>query len=145
MGGRAAGADARGMLRIALVVTFTVAFAVLPASAPAADDQDYWAFADRMQQRADRYWDEGSGLYSGFSSGAHSDVLLTYAVAAMRGHHGPARNDARARRLVDALVSSPPFVATEPAPYGDAQTHAPGWVASMTNVRSNQHLVVDSA
>jgi hypothetical protein len=129
------------MLRIALAVVF---LAAVPSTALAANDQDYWAFADRTQQRADRYWDESTGLYSGFSSGAHADVLLTYSVAAMQGHHGPARNDRRARRLVDALVSSPPFVAKSPAPYSDAQTHAPGWVASMTTVRSNQHLVVDS-
>src|SRR6476659_8620301 len=135
MGARACETEARRMLRIALALAF---LAAVPGTALAANDQDYWAFADRTQQRADHYWDESTGVYSGFSSGAHADVLLTYSVAAMQGHHGPARNDRRARRLVDALVSSPPFVATEPAPYADAQTHAPGWVASMTTVRSNQ-------
>jgi hypothetical protein len=71
-------------------------------------------------------------------------VLLTLAVAAQRGHQGPARNDCRARRLVDALVDSPPFVAKAPPRWKDAQTHAPGFVSSMHTIRSNQHLVVDS-
>ena len=71
-------------------------------------------------------------------------MLLTLSVAAARGHEGPARNDRRARRLVDALVSSPPFVEKDPPRWKDAQTHAPGFVSSMHTVRSNQHLVVDS-
>ena len=62
----------------------------------------------------------------------------------MRDHHGAARNDRRARRIVDALVSSPPFVATAPPRWKDSQTHAPGFVSSMHSIRSNQHLVVDS-
>lgn len=132
------------MPRLAFVLISLAFLAAFPAVASASDDQDHWAFADRLQTRVDRYWDDNAGLYSNFSAGAHSDVLLTYAVAAMQGHQGPARNDRRARRLVDALVSSPPFVGTDPPRWGDSQTHSPGWVASMTNLRSNQHLVVDS-
>ncbi len=118
--------------------------ASVPSSASAMDERDYWAFADRMQAHIDRSWDPGARLFAGYNAGAHSDVLLTYAVAARRGHEGPARNDARARRLVDALVSSPPFVSKAPPRFRDAQTHAPGWVSSMRRLRSNQHLVVDS-
>lgn len=129
------------MPRLALSL---VLLALFPAVASASGESDYWGFADRMQTRVDRYWDDSSGLFSGFSAGAHSNVLLTYSVAALRGHHGPARNDRRARRLVDALTSSPPFVATDPPRWGDAQTHSPGWVSSMTSEHSNQHLVVDS-
>src|SRR3712207_8881470 len=75
-----------------------------------------------------------------------SDVLLTFAVAAQRGHEGPARNDRRARRLVDALVDSPPFVATAPPRWKDAQTHAPGFVSSRSEehtseLQSRQYLV----
>src|SRR5215218_8167921 len=145
MGARTALADGRDMPRTALSIIIAAALlAAAPASASALDDDGYWAFADRMQTKVDRYWDEDAGLYSGLSSGGHADVLLTLAVAAERDHHGAARNDRRARRLVDALVDSPPFVATPPPAWKDAQTHAPGFVSSMRTARSNQHLVVDS-
>src|SRR5688500_14966570 len=126
------------------IILATAVLAVAPASASALDEQGYWGVADRLQAQVDRYWDDEAGLYTGLSSGAHADVLLTLAVAAKRDHRGAARNDRRARRLVDALVDSPPFVATEPPPWQDAQTHAPGFVSSMKTVRSNQHLVIDS-
>ena len=45
---------------------------------------------------------------------ARGRAARRYSVAASAGTSGPARNDARARRLVDALVSSPPFVDTQP-------------------------------
>ena len=129
------------MLGPTLAATLAIA---APAPAAAMDDSAYLAFTDRMQARIDRHWDDRRGLFSGLNAGAHANVLLTYAVAAREGHRGPARNDRRARRLVDALTSQVPFVATPPPRFKDAQTHAPGFVASMTQVRSNQHLVVDA-
>jgi hypothetical protein len=132
------------MLRVALPIAFVVAaLAVVPASASALDEQGYWAFVDRMQPRIDRYWDEQAGRYTSFSSGANADVLLTYAVAARQGHEGPARNDRRARRLVDLLVSGPSFVERPPNPSAP-QAHAPGWVSSADSTNGFQHLVVDT-
>ena len=131
------------MLRFALPIAIAVAASIaLPATASALDEQGYWAFMDRMQPRIDRYWDEGTGQYASFSAGANADVLLTLSVAAGRGHEGPARNDRRARRLVDLLVASPPFVEQPPNP-GAAQAHAPGFVSSM-GAGGFQHLVVDT-
>jgi hypothetical protein len=131
------------MLRFALPIAIAVAASIaLPATASALDEQGYWAFMDRMQPRIDRYWDEGTGQYASFSAGANADVLLTLSVAAGRGHEGPARNDRRARRLVDLLVASPPFVEQPPDP-GAAQAHAPGFVSSM-GPGGFQHLVVDT-
>jgi hypothetical protein len=130
----------RRSLTIALA---TAVLAAAPATASALDEQGYLAFADRMQTRIDRYWDAHSDSFSRFSSGAHADVLLTYAVAAERGHEGPARNDQRARRLVDLLVSSPPFVERAPRPRDD-QAHAPGFVSTIESANGFQHLVVDA-
>jgi hypothetical protein len=67
-------------------------------------------------------------------------LLLTHSVAAARGYDGPARNDHRARMLALRLVDGVPFV-TKP---GSGQTHAPGWVCSMTSARGGQHLVFDA-
>src|SRR3954467_14032000 len=139
----AAATEGRSMLRTALPIALAVAsLAVVPATASALDEQGYWAFADRMQARIDRYWDDRADRYTSFSSGAHADVLLTLSVAARRGHEGPARNDRRARRLVDLLVSSPPFVEHPPRPAD--QAHGPGFVSSVTNDHGFQHLVVDA-
>ena len=131
------------MPRIALPIALaTAALAVAPATASALDEQGYWAFVDRMQAKIDRYWDDRADRYSSFSAGAHADVLLTLSVAARRGHEGPARNDRRARRLVDLLVSSPPFV--ERPPHPAPQAHGPGFVSTVENSGGFQHLVVDS-
>src|SRR3712207_1948942 len=88
--------------------------AVAPSSASALDEQGYWAVIDRMQARMDRYWDERAGYFDGNYPTANGEALLVYSVAAQRAPRGPARNAARPRRLVDALVSSPPYVATLP-------------------------------
>src|SRR5215208_3400635 len=127
---RAPPVEGRGMPRIALPIALaTAVLAMAPGSASALDEQGYWAFADRMQAKIDRYWDDGTGRYTSFSAGAHADVLLTLSVAARRGHEGPARNDRRARRLVDLLVSSPPFV--EKPPHSAPQAHAPGFLSTV--------------
>ena len=103
------------------------AAATAQESAPAApalsaapyDDSGYWAFADRMQRRLDRLWDEGDGYYHGGGGGAdpmtNSMLLLTHSVAALSGHEGPARNDERARVLADRLVSGAPYITPTPA------------------------------
>ncbi|HWK27781.1 MAG TPA: hypothetical protein VNS09_14545 [Solirubrobacter sp.] len=132
----------RSLLLAASLSTLLIA---APAQAASYDDDAYWAFADRMQQRVDDRWDEQAGYFK-FSGGgvepmANSMQLLTYSVAALQGHVGPARNDRRARILADRLVSSPPFVTRAT---GTGQTHAPGWVNSMGSTRGGQHLVFDA-
>src|SRR5215208_1423506 len=142
MGAEGPRTEGRGMLRSALPIALAAAALAAPSTASALDEQGYWAFADRMQTRIDRYWDDRGGWYPGMGSGAHADVLLTYAVAARRGHEGPARNDRRARRLVDLLVSSPPFV--EKPPHSAPQAHAPGFVSTVDTTHGFQHVVVDA-
>ena len=144
MGAAAVLADRPGMPRRPLLTLAAAAALAFPAGASAMDERDYWAVADRLQPHMDRIWSDGAGYYTGSYSGLNGSMLLTHAVAARRGHDGPARNDRRARRLVDALVSSPPYVATPPPRFRDAQTHAPGFVELDDARRANQHMVIDT-
>ena len=60
------------------------------------------------------------------------------------GHQGPARNDRRARRLVDALVTSPPFVRAPAALAGRPDARARLRELARCTPAANQHLVVDT-
>src|ERR1044071_1147577 len=67
------------------------------AAAPRFGDAAYWAFADRMQNVLDPFWDGDS--YRPHRSMQNANMLLTHAAAALAGHEGPARRDDRARAL----------------------------------------------
>ena len=73
----------------------------------------------------------------------NANMLLVHSAAALRGHEGDARQDARARSIVAKLMSTPPWVESVLDPAPGSQPHVPGWVASMTEERTAQHLVVD--
>jgi hypothetical protein len=133
----------------ALIPALLVLAAGPPATADAYDDAGYLAYADRMQERLDPLWDEGSGQYrpgpGGVDALINSLMLLTHSVAAQQDHSGPARNDHRARLIARALVSPPVFIerpARHPAP--GSQTHVPGWTSSMWSAEAGQHLVFDA-
>ena len=108
----------------------------------------YWRFADWLQGALDRLWSESAGTYTN-DTRINACVLMTHAIAALEGHDGAARRDERARRLAARLCESPPFRAprgrpTQHAnPRSETQTHAPGWVSSMTRRDSQMHLSVD--
>src|SRR6185436_18800011 len=102
------------MFRPLLAAAAAALVLAAPAKAATYDDDAYWAFADKLQQLADKHWDERNGYFhlggSGSEPMSNSMQLLTYSVAAMHGHQGAARNDHRARILADRLVRSPPLV-----------------------------------
>jgi hypothetical protein len=88
-----------------------LAMLLLPAaSAHALDDAGYLAFADRIAAGTRLTWD---GAYvsreKGAASRTNANMLLLHAVAALRGHAGPARQDERARILVDRFTRAPAF------------------------------------
>jgi hypothetical protein len=123
--------------------------AAAPASAAGYDDAGYLAYADRMQERLDRLWDSRRGLYRPGEGGAdaliNASLLLTHSVAAHAGHRGPARNDARARSIAKALVSSPVFIERPAAhPPSGSQPHAPGWTSAMHDDQAPQHVMIDA-
>lgn len=106
---------------------------------------DYWDFADWIQPAFDHAWETRDG--HGYHADPRVDALVlgTHALAALDGHRGAARNDARARRLVDRLLTRPIWVpsrhsgGTGPVdPRSSTQDHTPGWQAV-----GPQHVAVD--
>ena len=103
--------------------------------APPLGDADYLAVADEVVRRLDRTWEEEHRTYS--AGGRVIDViynsalLVIHAVAAERGHQGPARNDHRARLIAERLCESPPFFAGRTLPNPDKMFHTPGWLGDL--------------
>lgn len=129
-----------------IVAAFAVALIAAPAALGASyDDAAYWSFADRMQQRLEDTWDGDRGHYrpggGGTDLSVNSELLLTHAVAAMEGHEGPARQDARARAIAKRLVSAPAF--RETPIRTSRHGHAPGWGNTLAG-GAEQHLVWDA-
>ena len=139
---------------LALALTLALG-AVAPAAgqtaAPTAplDEAGYWRIADATVSRLDDLWNEGERAYlaggGGSDPAVNSSLLYVHAVAAQRGHDGPARNDHRGRLIARRLTQRGPFVDRgEPAPAGD-QRHTPGWTSSLGVERTaGQHLVFDA-
>jgi hypothetical protein len=108
------------------------------AQAASLNDAAYWAFADRLQLALDPFWRDG--MYRPERSMLNATMLLTHSVAALRGHTGPARQDERARALVEKLCTGPAWVKS---PSSGTQGHKPGWRDGLTG-GGIQHLVVDT-
>jgi hypothetical protein len=116
---------------------------------PPLREADYWRFADWLQGAMDRLWNESQNGYT-TDTRINACSLMTHAVAALAGHDGACRRDERARKLALRLCESPPF---RPArngrptrhsdPRSESQAHAPGFVSSIANARSSQHITVD--
>ena len=112
-----------------------------------------------MQPLLDGDWRPSQGAYripGGGETSHNANLLYTHAAAARAGHNGAARNDARARALVERLCASPPWRTTgrdgrggcptaqpQARAAGD-QTHACGWGYRLEST-AGQHAVVDTA
>ena len=114
-------------------------------------DDHYWAFADRCQRMLDGLWSPGLGHYQSGGRGETSlnaNLLFTHASAALAGHTGAARQDARARSVVARLCSVPPWrpegAGLPPTPDRRDQTHDWGWGATMDS-HDYQHVAIDAA
>jgi hypothetical protein len=114
---------------------------------PPLRDADYLAVADEVARRLDRTWHEEELAYSSGGGGLdaiYNGALLTiHAVAAERGHTGPARNDERARLLAARLCASPPFFAGATLPSPDKMFHTPGWVGDLHTLDSPMDKAFD--
>src|SRR4051812_5838743 len=101
----------------------------VPAPAPATplDDAGYLRVADRLVARLP--WDAQRHRYaagSGTTTEVNADLLAVHAEAALRGHRGAARNDARARAIARLLT-------------GPRIWRGNGWKAGPAN--ANMHVV----
>jgi hypothetical protein len=119
----------------------------VPAPALAWDEPRYWDFADKLARRLDDSWNPALDRYRPGSTSVdtmmNANLLLLHSVAALRGHEGAARQDARARSIAAQFMNTPPWVETVTAPPPGSHPHVPGWVASMSEPNTPQHLVVD--
>ncbi len=93
-----------------LAVAATPAAAAVPATS--LTNGDYLAFADRLQVALDPTWDARAGAYR--TSGTvfvrvNAALLYAHANAALAGHTGASRQDARARSIVKLLTQAPAF------------------------------------
>jgi hypothetical protein len=131
-----------------LIVAFLAAALAWPGTAGAAyTDGDYLRYADRLAGMLDSTWDPALGYYTSTSSGIDSRynaaMLVVHATAAAVGHQGPARNDARARRLAQRLTEEPPFYTGLSAPWADRMFHTPGWVGNMVGTYEMMDKAID--
>ena len=90
-------------------------------AAPPFSGADYWVLADRIMTGLDGGWDPALRAYDG-TVRANSGLLLTHAIAALRGHKGPTRMDGRARVLVHRLTSTPVWLGAGPLTRGGRST-----------------------
>ena len=138
------------MMRRALLVACCVV--AMPASANAASytTGDYWDFADRIAAALDDRWSKTRGAYRSLRPGDprvryniryNASILMTHAVAALRGHRGPSRNDARARSLV-ARITSPRAWAPRPNSNQHLGRPAPCWATDLFSGRQG-HMSLD--
>jgi hypothetical protein len=115
----------------------------LSLAGPPLGDADYWAFADWCQVGLEPLWSAARGAYS-YDARVDAALLITHSLAALEGHSGPTRQDERARILTQRLLQSPPYLPGGPlSTYGPEQRHTPGFVISLTDPSSDEHVAVD--
>lgn len=126
----------------AVLAAAALAVAVAPAGAavPATSLRtgDYLAFADRLQVAIDPAWDAKAGAYRTGGTlfvRVNAAMLYAHANAALVGHVGASRQDARARALVRGLTQAPSFRLSS--------THGPGWTSRMDRANTAGHFSLD--
>jgi hypothetical protein len=123
-----------------------LAAALLLPAAPAAalTDTDYFAFADRVVLGLRIEWDAAAGAYVSREKGAaartNANMLVLHSVAALHGHAGATRQDARARALVERMTRPPMF---RLSPVRTSATRAVCWAKRLTSGEPD-HISLDS-
>jgi hypothetical protein len=121
---------------VLVVAVASPARAALPARSLTATD--YLGFTDRLQVALNPSWDAKVGAYRTghtLTTRVNAALLYTHANAALASWHGPSRQDARARSLVDWLTRAPAFRRNG--------THGPGWTSRLDRPGSPEHFSLD--
>jgi hypothetical protein len=121
---------------VVLGVAATPATAAVPATSLRTGD--YLAFADRLQTAMDPTWDARAGAYRTGGTlfvRVNAAMLYAHANAALVGHVGASRKDARARALVRELTQAPSFRLVS--------SHGPGWTSRMDRAGTPGHFSLD--
>ena len=99
---------------------------------------DYLAFADRLQVALEPTWDAKAGAYRTRGTlfvRVNAAMLLALANAALAGHAGASRQDARARSMVRLLTQAPAL----PVPV----EQRPGWTSRIDSPNTPGHFSLD--
>ena len=131
------GRSVRAVLAAAvLAVAATPAAAAVSATSLTA--ADYLAFADRLQVAQNPAWDATAGAYRTNSTlfvRVNAAMLYAHANAALAGHVGASRQDARARSIVNLLTQGPAF--------RFSSTTGPGWTSRIDWPNTPGHFSLD--
>lgn len=110
--------------------------------------QSYLAFMDTVVERIHPQWSDWRGAYHApqgtFATVINARMLQVHAGAAAAGHTGPSRDDERARRLVQTLMTSPaPWRVSGVGVPHEKMFHLPGWITSLTEPNAVMDKAVD--
>jgi hypothetical protein len=110
--------------------------------------QRYLALMDTVVERIHPQWSEWRGAYRApqgtYSTVINARMLQVHAGAAAAGHTGPSRDDERARRLVQTLLTSPaPWRVSGVGVPHEKMFHLPGWITSLTEPGAVMDKAVD--
>jgi len=138
------------VLRAAVPAALVLVLAA-PSGAAAHDEQGYWAFAARRAQDVERAWSQDRGVFlvhqDGVNTRLNANMLELYALAALHGiAPGPARQDDRARSIIDHFLRAPAFVSGAPPRRSrgePTEPHSPGWDGGTESPVGRQHVSLD--
>lgn len=115
-------------------------------TAPPLTNREYLLLADRIMDRLNHTWVRHKQAYSAGTLEVgtiyNAAILTVHATAAEAGHKGRSRNDARARALVEQLISAPAFF-TGPRGRRGKMYHSPGWLADLERPGASQDKSID--
>lgn len=143
---------AGGVLATAGVGGSITSPALTNARATAASEPEngiYLDFMDMVCERLNGQWSTVRGVYwptvGGYSTLVNARMLQVHANAAVIGHTGPSRNDARVLSLVAVLLASPAPWRTEgnSVTRKDKMFHIPGWTESLKEPNAAMDKAVD--